>query len=695
MPRLTLIIVFATTTLRAGLVTAQMAEEQTSEQEVSDAKRPLVIHIQAPLIETRWQDAPSGVTLIDDKDIGGGRVPLQPTDALGLAPGVLVQNRNNFAQNPRVSIRGFGARAPFGIRGVRVRLDGMPLTTVDGQAQIDAIDPSSIKTIEVLRGANAVLHGNSSGGLLDYRSYPPRQAPYARVETQLGGFGLRRLHGALSQQLDQFAYRGAVTQLDQDGYREQSAVERRNAGLWLEHQQGQRNGFVILNHLDNPLAEDPGGLTYEEWQSDPSQAAPLAKAMDAGQRVSQNIASLGLVQRFNDEQHLLLAQSWLTERDFRQQLPFPGDSLVQYDRRILGGALHYQRPLGELTLHTQLSLEAQRDDRQRYCRDIDLNPFLCRSGISTDLALDQRETARNAGLGLQLAGPIAQQQGRWIIGVRYDRLRLAIDDQLQPGGIDNSGERVYRETHYSLGYSHSLNNQWSAFSQYATSFEAPTFTEFANPAGSGFRPGLEPQYSRSFELGLRTRQYRYQLEASLFRVRVKDEIIVDNDPGAAPGDERTFYRNADRTRRDGLELGGRWWPQALPRLQLAGALTYMDARFDDSSDNNLPGLPDWTVFVDAEYTFNHGWFSGLSLQHIGSRYADDANSVKVDAQTVVDLRLGRALSSLHHTSRLVVGIENLFNTDYLDNLRINARNERYYEPGAERRFYAGIAITWP
>ena len=254
MPRLTLIIVFATTTLRAGLVTAQMAEEQTSEQEVSDAKRPLVIHIQAPLIETRWQDAPSGVTLIDDNDIGDGRVPLQPTDALGLAPGVLVQNRNNFAQNPRVSIRGFGARAPFGIRGVRVRLDGMPLTTVDGQAQIDAIDPSSIKTIEVLRGANAVLHGNSSGGLLDYRSYSPRQAPFARVETQLGGFGLRRLHGALSQQLDQFAYRGAVTQLDQDGYREQSAVERRNAGLWLEHQQGQRNGFVILNHLDNPLA---------------------------------------------------------------------------------------------------------------------------------------------------------------------------------------------------------------------------------------------------------------------------------------------------------------------------------------------------------------------------------------------------------------------------------------------------------
>ena len=422
MPRLLLITLFAVTTLQSGLVPAQEPDDRT----------PLQVTINAPLIQTRWQDAPSGVTLIGAEDIRGGRAPLQPTDALSLAPGVLVQNRNNFAQNPRVSIRGFGARAPFGIRGVRVRLDGIPLTTVDGQAQIDAIDPSSIQTVEVLRGANAVLHGNGSGGLLDYRSYPPRQAPFARFETQLGGFGLRRIHGALSQQFDpndnsSWAYRGAATHLEQDGYREQSAVERRNVGLWLDHRQGSRDWFAILNHLDNPLAEDPGGLTFEEWQSDPSRAAPLAEAMDAGQQVDQNILSLGLVQRFSGANHQLLAQSWLTARDFRQQLPFPGDSLIQYDRRIIGGALLYQRPLGKLILHTQLSLEDQQDDRQRYCRTIDLEPFVCRSGISNDLALDQLESASNAGLGLQLAGPVANERGRWVIGVRHDRLRLVGD----------------------------------------------------------------------------------------------------------------------------------------------------------------------------------------------------------------------------------------------------------------------------
>ena len=657
-------------------------------------KIPLEIVIRAPLIETHWQQAPSAVTLIGDQDIADGRAPLQPTDALNHAPGVLVQNRNNFAQNPRVSIRGFGSRAPFGIRGVRVRLDGIPLTTVDGQAQIDAIDPSSIQSIEVLRGANAVLHGNSSGGLLDYRSFNPRQPPQARVEAQLGGYGLRRFHGAFSTQKDPFAFRGAITQLEQEGYRDQSAVKRRNVGLRLDQQKDDRDWYAILNHLDTPLAEDPGALTYQELQDDPSQAAPLASAMNAGQEVSQNIASLGVVQRLDGDHHLLRAQTWLTQRDFQQQLPFPGSSLINYDRQIIGGTIHYQRPLNEVVLHMQLSLEDQRDDRQRYCRNTALEPFICLSGISDELALDQLETASNAGLGLQLDGPVANEAGRWIIGLRHDHLRMAIDDKLQAGAIDNSGERVYDETHYSLGYSHQLQHQWSLFGQYATSFEAPTFTEFANPRGSGFRPGLEPQISRSLEIGLRGFLETLQLEASLFRVHVEDEIIVDDAADAAPGDERTFYRNADRTRRQGLELGGRWSPVALPRLDMSAALTYMDARFDDAGNNRLPGLPDWTGFIDARYQFQHGYFTGLSAQHIGERYADDANTVDVASQTVANLRIGRTMTGSRHDTQLVIGIENLFNSNYLDNLRINARYGRYYEPGAERRLYASINVTW-
>jgi len=693
------------------LVSPAFALEQDQETDES-SRTPLIVEITAPLIETRWQDAPSGVTLIGKDDIGNGRAPLQPTDSLNQAPGVLVQNRDNFAQNPRVSIRGFGARAPFGIRGIRVRLDGIPLTTVDGQAQVDAIDPGSIQTIEVLRSANAVLHGNASGGLLDYQSVSPRQAPFANADMQLGGFGLRRFHGALSQRNEigdrEYAYRLSGTQLRQQGYREQSEVERSNAGLRLDHRHGDQDWFFILNHLDNPLAQDPGALNATELEQDRSQAAPLAKQMNAGQKVRQNIASLGMVQHLDSQDgpgsHQLRAQSWYTGRDFQQQLPFPGDSLIQYDRRIVGGALNYQRPIAisdsrNLTLHAQLSLEDQSDDRQRFCRNTDLDPFLCQEGSSDDLALDQEESASNIGIGLQLAGPVFDQKGRWVAGVRNDRLKMEIEDRLQAGGIDNSGTRDYDETNYSLGYSHEFADRWSAFSQYATSFEAPTFTEFANPAGSGFRPGLEPQTSRSFELGLRGQLDSLRLEASLFTVRVQDEIIVDDDPidpdtGIAPDDERTFYRNADRTRRDGLELGGRWWPNALPQMQLSGALTWMDARFDDDTNNKLPGLPDITAFIDAEYGFRLGYFTGLTVQHIGNRFADDANNVEVASQTVTDLRLGRIITSTGYDTRLVLGIENLFDTQYLGNLRINARNGRYYEPGAERRIYAGVEVSW-
>ena len=655
---------------------------------------PLVLApllVEAQRIDSLWQEAPAALSVIDTEDIASGRSQLQPSDALAFAPGVLLQNRDNFAQNPRISIRGFGARAPFGVRGLRVRMDGIPLNSVDGQAQLDAINSHNIARIEVLRSANAVLHGNGSGGLLDYHSHRASEAGDAQLALQVGGYGLRSLHAVLANEDEQLGARGSLSHLQQQGYRQQSAVERKHAGLWLDGQTGNSDWFAILSLLDNPLAQDPGGLTLAEWRNDPRQAAPLARQMDAGQQVEQQIASLGVEHPLGPDRHRLRAQGWWISRDFRQQLPFPGDSLVSYQRELGGASLEYHRPLGDLRLFLGLDAAWQGDDRQRYCRNSTGEPYLCRPGLSSDLALDQRETAHNTGLALQLAMPLGA--GRWQLGLRHDRLRLAIDDQLQTDGIDRSGSRHYRESHYSLGYSHALDQRWHLFGQYATSFEAPTFTEFANPAGSGFRPDLQPQHSRSLEFGLRGEGHGLVLEGTVFLVRVEDELIIDDNPGALPGDQRTFYRNADRTRRDGLELGGRWWPAALPSLQLSAAYTWMDARFDDAEARHLPGLPQQFAFVDAQFNLHSGYFIGLDTQYLGRRYADDANTVPVSAQSLSNLRLGREFRHGQLKGRWAWGIENLFNQQHLGNLRINDRNQRYYEPGAARRFYFSLGLV--
>ena len=648
--------------------------------------------VQAQRIDTHWQDLPTTLSLIDAEDLGTGRTQLHPSDALAFAPGVLLQNRDNFAQNPRVSIRGFGARAPFGVRGIRVRMDGIPLSSVDGQAQLDGINSHNISRIEVMRSANAVLHGNGSGGLLDYSSHRGAEAGRQQLSLQTGGHGLRSLHAAVGEEGPQSRGRGALAHLEQQGYRQQSAVSRRHAGLWLDRRHNGSEMFVTLHQLDNPIAQDPGGLTRAEWKSNPRQAAPLALQMDAGQRVNQQIASLGLTHPLGQgQQHRVHGQAWWITRDFHQQLPFPGDSLVSYQRQLAGGTLEYQRPLGKLHLYLGLDTAWQEDDRQRFCRNTLAQPYLCRPGLDSDLALDQLETARNTGLALQLAA--ATDTGRWQLGLRHDWLQLAIADQLQTNGIDRSDERRYRETHYSLGYSHPLTQRWNLFGQLATSFEAPTFTEFANPAGSGFRPDLAPQHSRSLELGLRGGSDPLIVEATLFMVRTRDEIIIDDAPGALPDDQRVFYRNADQTRRDGLELGTRWWPQALPGLQLSGAFTLMDARFEHSDTKHLPGLPKQFAFVDAHWFFGDGYFFGLDTHYHGKRYADDANTVRVASQHLSQLRLGREITHGQQHITWTFGIENLFNQPQLSNLRINDRNQRYYEPGAERRFYLSLALV--
>ncbi|MFW6342458.1 MAG: TonB-dependent receptor family protein [Halothiobacillaceae bacterium] len=645
------------------------------------------VTLTAPGLERPADDYPAAFSWIDHEDMAAGRSLLQPTDALSHAPGVLVQNRHNFAQNPRVSIRGFGSRAPFGIRGIRLRLDRIPLTTVDGQSQTDLIDPRLLERIEVIRGANAVYEGNASGGLIDFHTVDPTRNPAVAAGIMAGSHGLRQAHGRLTTSQDQLTGTLSATGLELAGARANARVRRANAALRLVHRGPAREHFLALYRLDNPRAEDPGGLTRAQWKQDRNQAAPLAARMNAGQRVRQTLLATGFEWQGESNAHGG-ARLWLTRRDFRQQLPFPGDSLVSYARQSWGVDLARGGTRAGIEWRGGLSLARQEDERNRHCRSISLQPEPCRSGRQDDLALDQRERAENLGLRLELSG--RGPGGRWTLGLRHDRLRMSIDDHLKVGGLDRSGNRDYGLNSYSLGYGKNLGRGWFAFAHYATSFEAPTFTEFANPAGSGFRPGLTPQRARSLEAGLRGQGANHQLELTLFAVRVRDEIIVDDNPGAAPDDERSFYRNADRTRRVGAELDARWWPDPLPGLGLQAVATVMDARFERDQKGRLPGLPTTSLLLDAEYRAGSGRFGGLTARYIGPRYADDANTTRVAGQTVVDLRLGQTLRGVRGELELFLGIDNLFDRDALDNLRVNARNGRYYEPAPGRTFHAGL-----
>lgn len=647
------------------------------------------VRVTVPRMERDLYGTPAAITRVDEDRLRESRMGVQLEESLARVPGLVLQNRYNFAQGQRISTRGFGARAPFGVRGIRVRVDGFPETLPDGQSQVDSIDLDSATAIDVLRGPSAVLYGNATGGVIDIHTADGRdrvRGPDVRVDG--GSHGLRKLATSAGDVHGRWAWHLSGSLLDYDGYRDQSRVEKRllNARAAREFD-GDREFGVVFSALDLPTAEDPGALNAEQVAAAPRQATVNAVALNAGQQVRQQ--RVGLSWRdsgtFSGD---LVARAFHARRDFEQQLPFPGASLVGFDRAFHGVGLDYSdaAAIGRRPVRYVIGFDADRqvDDRVRHMVDSAGNV-----GVQT---VDERQQATATGVFGQLDVPLADELVL-ALGLRFDRIRFRIDDHLTDDG-DDSGRRSFDEPSSSVGLLWRVGRDHRLYATFSTAFETPTFVEFANPDGSGgFNPDLEPQYAVNREVGARGflgRDLRYDL--SLFSVRTRNEIVSFR----LDGNDRDFFENAARTERDGIELGLEHF--ATDWLTLSVAWTWADYRFGDFTDregnefdgNRLPGEPRNVLFAEADWRLPGGGHFTIDARHFGQRYSDNENEREAGSHTLFNARLGRDWRI--GEARVLgawIGVDNVLDEDYLANVRINA-GDGFREPGPGRTWYAGL-----
>lgn len=649
------------------------------------------IEVTAPAPGRDLMRTPAAVSAVEAPDLRQGRQGLQLDESLSRIPGVLFQNRYNYAQNLRISIRGFGARAPFGVRGIRLRVDGLPETLPDGQSQVDAIDLESISRVEVIRGPAAAVYGNAAGGVIDIQTADRIESGHRfELRGQGGSDGFNRygLRGAVAGE----SWRGHISawQLEHDGYRVQSETRKRMLNARLHHERtAGRSVTAVLTALDQPFGKDPGGLTQAELAGDRRMAAPNALTLDSGQQVRQQ--RIGLVLR--DEIALpgvLSGYVFYTRREFEQQLPFPGASLIEFDRDFYGAGAGYadHAVLLDRPLHYRIGLEVhrQRDDRQRF--------RVNGSGDTTAQLQDALESATASGVYGQVDYAVAPRLDL-TFGARVDRIRFSIDDRFTPTGLA-SGSRSYDEFSYMAGIGWQWLSTHRLYVNIGSAFETPTFTEFRDPnvPEQGFDPALEPQRALNAEVGIKglfAPRLRYDL--ALFSIRTKDEIVqVAADPNR--------FANAARTQREGLELGveyriGEEWT-------VSGAYTASRLRFDRFTDadgtdlrgNRLPGLPDHALFGELAWRSADGPWVIADMIMISSRYADNENAVKVAGHTVVNLRAGWEIDFDTGLLELFVAANNVTDREWIGNLRINAAGGRYFEPAPGRNYYAGMSVRF-
>ena len=625
---------------------------------------------------------PAAISVVSRTDLQRGQPGIGIEEALAFVPGLIVNNRYNFALGTRISIRGFGARAAFGVRGIRVLADGVPLTMPDGQANLNNIDLTSAGRVEVMRGAASMLYGNAAGGVVAFESEVPPIGFAAQVRAIGGSSDLVRANAKVGGGSERTRYLVNFARLDAAGFRAHSSVEQNNLNARVRHALSD-DAFVALtvNAADAPTALNPGSLPLDSAIAKPEMAWPRNAATRSGEAARQLQIGLEHGRRIGVV-HGHAVIYGLTRR-LENPLPF---AFIMLDRAAGGIRTSLSGDAGVVRVVGGVDVEVQKDDRDEFDNS--------NGQPGTTRTREQTDNIVNIGPFLRLSAQLTPALTT-TAGVRYDRTRFDIDDRFLGDGRDDSGERTMSAVSPMGGLTYAFSPALMAFASVSTAFQTPTTTELINnPADTGMNE-LNPQRSVSYELGMRAQRSHFSFELSAYHTRLRDALVPFQ---IASGDGREFFRNAGRTRQQGIEAAAQLYLTS--EIRLAASHTWNDFIFLDDGlpdadfeGNDLPGVP------RHHFTARAGWTPGaafieLEAEHTSSFYAADSNTEASlnPAATTLDARAGVAISVRGSRFEPFLAINNLLNEKYFSSVVINAAGARYFEPAPGRNLYFGLGV---
>ncbi|MCT8358526.1 TonB-dependent receptor [Xanthomonas citri pv. anacardii] len=652
-------------------------------------------------------DLPASFTVVaaDDDNRRGAQV----SELLDGIPGLVARDRQNYAQDTQLSIRGFGARSTFGVRGVRLLVDGIPASMPDGQGQLSHFNVLGAERVEVLRGPFSALYGNSSGGVLQLWSADGHPDDPWRLRATYGSNATVNVGAQLLGQQGAVHYNVAANRFDTDGFRAHSRAKRDsvNAKLGFDLAEGSRLDLV-LNHLDAPDAQDPLGLTRAQFNADPAQATSVATQFNTRKSVRQSQAGAIFTQQLDNQTLRLMAyggqrsvEQFLAIPVAVQRNPLHSGGVIDLDSNYDGADARWAWQGEALGRPLQLTVGAN-VDRQRQHRTGYENFVGDTLGVKGPLRRNQRDEVENVDQFAQLWW---QWSDRWaaLLGVRHSEVRFESDDHYIVGrNPDDSGKRDYSATTPVAGIVFRADENLRFYASVGRGFETPTFNElgYRNDGGAGLALDLGAATSRNYEVGSKWRaQSGAAVEFAVFRADTDDELAVASNTNG-----RSTYRNIGATRRQGAELS---WQQpigATQQLQLA--YTFVDATVRDgyltcassgcatptaavASGSRLPGMPRQQLFARWQWQPAQWQFAAESVAS-GATVVNDLATERAPGYALVNLEASRRWSTTQGALRTFARIDNVLDRQYVGSVIVNDGNGRYYEPGPDRTYTVGL-----
>ena len=679
----------------------------------ADVPAPLtdVIVITGSKVEHGSFDLPAAIDVVDAGRIRDGQMRVNASESLSAVPGLVVQNRQNYAQDLQISSRGFGARSAFGVRGVRLLADGIPATMPDGQGQAATFNLDIAERIEVLRGPFSAIYGNHSGGTVQLFTREGKGRPTIETTLAGGSDGARKVDVNAHGGKDGIGYLIDVSRFQTDGYRDHSAARRDQAFAKITVNPSSTSKLTLTaSMLEQDDTQDPLGITWASYQRDPrageidatdtlTPKRTLAERYNTRKSIDHQQAGLSFDQRFGEDRLRVTAYGgnrqviqYQSFSRFLQNAPTQSGGVVDFDRSFHGADISWLavRTLGSGKLSTTAGLDYghSRDQRQGF-----ENFIGTQFGLKGALRRDETNTVKSADPYLQAEW----QGGDWVLsaGARHSKVTVSVDDRYLQNGND-SGSVSFSHTTPVLGVLYKVSPVLNVYASAARGFESPTLNElFYSGAGEGFNFRLKPSTSTHLEGGVKAYVgSNTRINAALFQVKTSDELVVDVSGGG-----RTSYRNASKTLRQGVEISA--------DSKLAGgfstrlALTSLRAIYDQAfgavpQGSRLPGVPNASLFAEVAWKNREGNIDAAIESIANSKvYADDANrDTPAPGYGIVNARLQARQQLGGWQLKEFVRVNNLADKRYIGSVIVGDANKRYYEPAPGRNWLLGMSAQY-
>lgn len=648
-------------------------------------------------------DLPVAIDVVSEKDIKDGQLQMQLSESLIRVPGITAQNRTQQAQDPQISSRGFGSRSSFGVRGVRVYVDGIPLTMPDGQGQPGVVDLSSIKSIEVMRGPFSSLYGNSSGGVIQMFTADAPATPTVGATTMFGSYGTKRQVLEAAGQSEGVEYMLNVSNFESDGYRSNSQSDKQMATAKFKFHISEDTKLTTLVNWFEQDAQDPLGLTRTDVAQ--NRKGVVSAAVNANTRVSRSHTQVGFnLEHAINEANKISFIPYVGTRSNSQVLPInalgTNARTSEIQRSFYGTDLRWDNNGVVLGKAYNISLGVNygksQDDR------LDINTQLAGAPAN---ALNRDEENISTNYDRYIQGKLAATETVDIhAGLRRTKVNLRVNDNYTTvaGFGNNSGSVSYNKTNPVIGATWKVTPEINLYANYGRGFETPTFVEAAySSATSGATPNLslKPSTSENFEIG--TKAYitdNTRANLTLYYIKTDDEIVASLTDAA----NRSIFANANQTLRKGAELSLE--SNFNNNLSTYFSYTLLNAKFDSdftgatgliASGNRIPGTYSNQAYGEIRWKYEPlGFHTALEGRYNSKVYVNDRNTDAASSYAIFNVRAGFEQLISNWMFKEFIRIENLADKEFIGSVRINDANSRFFEPAAERNYLLGLSAQY-